>query len=75
MTFAVQDAVKAEDEIQPFASYFFVVEPLGFRQISGQCKDDFLTEVRTWRSIMTTLDLNFIEDGSYGATSYNFNQT
>jgi hypothetical protein len=31
MTFAVQDTVKADDEIQPFASYFFVVEALGFR--------------------------------------------
>ena len=75
MTFAVQDTVKAEDEIQPFASYFFAVESLGFRQISGQCKDDLLRDVRTWRAIMTTLDLNFIEDGSYGTTSYNFNQT
>lgn len=35
MTFTVEESGRAEEDLQPFASYIFQVEELGFRSISG----------------------------------------
>lgn len=51
------------------------MEETGFRKISGQCRDGFLGNVKTWKTVMTYLDLNYIEDGTFGLTTLQYNQT
>ena len=62
-------------EPMPFSFYHFIVDPEGgFRLTDGFCRDGLLKEVRTWRALTTSMDLNFIEDGSQGMTSLNYNR-
>ena len=54
MTFFVCDLAKETDgDSEPFSSYLFEVQANGFRKVYGNCRDDFISNVFTWRSIMT----------------------
>jgi hypothetical protein len=48
MTFYVWDSVNDTNQ-EPFAAYMFEVESHGFRKIYGQCRDEFLEGVKTWK--------------------------
>ena len=80
MSFFVKDENVEEEEEEnmelnnTFATYQFTVEPDGFRTIDpSQNHDDFVDSVKTWRTVMTSLDINYIEDGTNGMTSANYN--
>ena len=75
LSFHVQNFVDVETENEAFAEFIFEVEQNGFRKIAGQCRDNYIGDVKTWKTVMTYLDLNYIEDGTLGQTSLAFNQT
>jgi hypothetical protein len=62
------------NNVTAFTHYHFLVEADGFKSISGYCKDDFVKSITTWRAVMTTLEFNLIEDGSFGMSSLTYNK-
>jgi hypothetical protein len=44
------------------------------QRLYGLTDKETITEVHTWEAVSTKLDLNYIEDNSFGATSRAFNQ-
>ena len=86
MSFFVKDEnVEEEDEEMSeinctFATYTFIVEfdektkTTCFRTVNpSQNYDDCIEEVKTWTTIMTTIDINYIDDGTNGMTSQSYN--
>ena len=45
----------------------------GFKTVTGFSHDEKITKIETWKAFMTTLNFNFIEDGSNGLTSLSYN--
>lgn len=76
MSFYVKDPDAEDDkkDITAFSHYHFMVDPEGFKAMGGFCKDEILRDVKTWRATMTSLDLNYIEDGSLGMSSLSYNR-
>ena len=82
MQFYVHD-YSQEVDMDPFTSYLFKVTPTGFQQLeefrgmkyASMGKDGFVSGIKTWQSVITALDLNFIDDGSMGRTAAEFNKT
>lgn len=72
-SFHVENFQEGAPESPAFAEYIFEVEADGFRKISGQCKDNYLGDIRTWKTATTYLDLNYIDDGSFGLTTLHYN--
>lgn len=68
---AEEDA--GEEAIKPFSSYQFMVAVDGFQMLSGMGKDELLPQVKTWEAQMTSIALNFIEDGTMGLTTQGYN--
>ena len=82
MSFFVKDEMAEEDEEEmselnnTFATYTFIVEydektkTTCFRTVNpSQNYDDCIEDVRTWTTIMTEIDINYIEDGTNGMSS------
>ncbi len=50
------------------------MESDGFRASKGSLyKEEFVGNAKTWRAFSTSIDLNYIDDGSLGMTSAAYN--
>ena len=63
-----------DEDIQPFSHATFLVTEQGLETVKGMSHDEKITEVATWKAFMTTLNFNYIHDGSSGLTSLSYNQ-
>ena len=58
-----------DKDVDPFSLYIFKVNEENFEQIAGFCREEFVGKVQTWSEFIATINFNYIQDGTKGATS------
>lgn len=67
------DHFDIQKDPEPFCYATVLITERGFEFLKGMSQDEKITNVATWRAFMTTLNFNFINDGTNGLTSLSYN--